>query len=178
MNGERTIAYFSMEIGIDSAMPTYSGGLGVLAGDMIRSAADFKVPMVAVTLFHGKGYFHQMLDASGWQREEPVDWVVEHFLKEMLPEACPFLRSRIFQDRIYRVRIDICSATYMKKALSEKILAVITAGASIIAVECPVMSRCSMKEGNRPVPFNSNRLHEVIDRKTLEPLSMIKTDRP
>jgi hypothetical protein len=43
MNGERTIAYFSMEIGIDSAMPTYSGGLGVLAGDMIRSAADLKV---------------------------------------------------------------------------------------------------------------------------------------
>ena len=73
MNGERTIAYFSMEIGIDSAIPTYSGGLGVLEGDMIRSAADLKVPMVAVALFHRKGYFHQMLDASGWQREEPVD---------------------------------------------------------------------------------------------------------
>src|SRR4030043_300249 len=155
MNGERTIAYFSMEIGIDSAMPTYSGGLGVLGGDMIRPAADFKVPMVAVTLFHGKGYFHQMLDASGWQREEPVDWVVEHFLKERLPEAYPFLRSRIFPDRIYRVRMNICPATYMKKALSEKILAVFTAGASIIAVECPVVSRCSMKEANRPVPFDS-----------------------
>jgi glucan phosphorylase len=178
MNGERTIAYFSLETGIDSAMPTYSGGLGVLAGDMIRSAADLKVPMVAVTLFHRKSYFHQMLDASGWRREEPVDWVVEHFLKEMLPEVYPFLRSRIFPDRIYRVRINICSATYMKKAISENILAVFTAEASIIAVECPVVSRCSMKEANRPVPFDSNRLHEVINRKALEPLSRIKTDRP
>jgi hypothetical protein len=74
--------------------------------------------------------------------------------------------------------MNICSATYMKKALSEKILTVFTAGASIIAVECPVMSRCSMKEGNRPVPFDSGRLHEDINRKTLDPLSRIKTDRP
>ena len=74
--------------------------------------------------------------------------------------------------------MNICSATYMKKALSEKILAVFTAGASIIALECPVVSRCSMKEGNRPLPFDSNRLHEVINRKALEPLSRIRTDRP
>ena len=52
----RTIAYFSMEIGLTSDMPTYSGGLGVLAGDTIRAAADLKVPMVAVTLLHRKGY--------------------------------------------------------------------------------------------------------------------------
>ena len=52
------IAYFSMEIGLVSDMPTYSGGLGVLAGDTIRAAADLKVPMVAVTLLHRKGYFH------------------------------------------------------------------------------------------------------------------------
>ena len=58
MNGERTVTYSSMEIGIDSAMPIYSGGLGVLGGDMIRSAADLKVPMVAVILFYRKGYFH------------------------------------------------------------------------------------------------------------------------
>jgi len=66
----------------------------------------------------------------------------------------------------------------MKKALSDKILAVFTAGASIIAVECPVVSRCYMKEGNCPVPFDSDRLHEVINRKALEPLSRIRTDRP
>ena len=74
--------------------------------------------------------------------------------------------------------MNICSATYMKKVLSEKTMAVFTAGTSIIAVECPVMTRCSMKEENCPVPFDSNRLHEVINCKALEPLSRIKTDRP
>ena len=64
---KQTIAYFSMEIGL----PTYSGGLGVLAGDTIRAAADLNVPLVAMTLLHRKGYFHQRLDASGWQSEEP-----------------------------------------------------------------------------------------------------------
>ena len=58
----RGIAYFSMEIGLASDMPTYSGGLGVLAGDTIRAAADLKVPIVAVTLLHRKGYFFQRLD--------------------------------------------------------------------------------------------------------------------
>jgi starch phosphorylase len=80
-----TIAYFSMEIGLVSDMPTYSGGLGVLAGDTIRAAADLKVPMVAVTLLHRKGYFYQRLDNSGRQIEEPVDWAVDDFLTQ-LPE--------------------------------------------------------------------------------------------
>ena len=82
---ERSVAYFSMEIALEAGMPTYSGGLGVLAGDTIRSAADLRVPMVAVTLLHRKGYFHQRIDASGWQKEEPVEWGVEEFLTE-LPE--------------------------------------------------------------------------------------------
>jgi glucan phosphorylase len=50
------VAYFSMEVYLDSGMPTYGGGLGVLAGDTIRSAADLKVPMVAITLLHRRGY--------------------------------------------------------------------------------------------------------------------------
>lgn len=78
-----TIAYFSMEIGLVSDMPTYSGGLGVLAGDTIRAAADLKVPMVAVTLLHRKGYFYQRLDSAGRQIEEPVDWAVDDFLTEL-----------------------------------------------------------------------------------------------
>ncbi|HYA31845.1 MAG TPA: alpha-glucan family phosphorylase, partial [Thermodesulfovibrionales bacterium] len=57
---EQKIAYFSMEIGIRSEMPTYSGGLGVLAGDTIKSAADLRLPMVAVTLISKKGYFRQV----------------------------------------------------------------------------------------------------------------------
>jgi starch phosphorylase len=55
--GDTTIAYFSMEICLERSMPTYSGGLGVLAGDTLRSAADLAVPVVAVTLLHRKGYF-------------------------------------------------------------------------------------------------------------------------
>jgi len=62
---EKVIAYFSMEIALEAAMPTYSGGLGILAGDTIRAAADRGVPMVAISLLHRKGYFYQKLDASG-----------------------------------------------------------------------------------------------------------------
>lgn len=83
MNVDRTVAYFSMEIGIDPAIPTYSGGLGVLAGDTIRSAADTRVSMIAVTLLYRKGYFRQKLAGDGWQREEPAAWAVEEFLEEM-----------------------------------------------------------------------------------------------
>ena len=90
----------------------------------------------------------------------------------------PFLRSRIFLDRIYRVRMNTCSATYGEKTRSEKILAGFTAGAIIGAVVFPMISRCSTKGANRLVSFHSNRLHEVINCKALEPLSRIKTDRP
>ena len=83
MNNERKIAYFSMEIALEPGMPTYSGGLGVLAGDTIRAAADLEIPIVGVSLLHRKGYFHQKFDPSGWQIEEPVDWKVGDFLTEM-----------------------------------------------------------------------------------------------
>lgn len=73
------VAYFSMEIGLDPAMPTYAGGLGVLAGDTIRSAADLQIPLVAVTLLHRRGYFYQRLDEQGRQREEPVAWPINDF---------------------------------------------------------------------------------------------------
>ena len=71
---EPKIAYFSMEIGIQNDIPTYSGGLGVLAGDTIRTCADLKLPMVAVTLLTKKGYFIQELDDHGRQTELPYSW--------------------------------------------------------------------------------------------------------
>lgn len=80
---EPKIAYFSMEIGITPGMPTYSGGLGILAGDSIRAAADLEIPMVAVTLLYRKGYFYQKLGEDGSQGEEAVNWVVEDFLEEL-----------------------------------------------------------------------------------------------
>jgi starch phosphorylase len=78
------IAYFSMEIGLSQDIPTYSGGLGVLAGDTIKSAADLKLPVVAITLCYRKGYFRQTIDESGWQHEHPREWSPEEFM-ELLP---------------------------------------------------------------------------------------------
>jgi glycogen phosphorylase len=91
---QRKIAYFSMEIGLISDMPTYSGGLGVLAGDMIRAAADLRVAMVVVTLLHRKGYFYQRLDNNGRQIEEPVDWAVNDFLTELPQRASVTIEGR------------------------------------------------------------------------------------
>jgi starch phosphorylase len=91
---DRSIAYFSMEIALKEGMPTYSGGLGILAGDTIRAAADLRVPMVAVTLLHRKGYFHQRIDESGWQTEEPAEWQIESFLDEMPARTSINIESR------------------------------------------------------------------------------------
>src|SRR5438477_5942704 len=77
------IAYFSMEIALDANMPTYSGGLGMLAGDTLRSAADLGAPLVAVTLVYHKGYFRQHLDPSGGQSEQPQHWEPQRLLKEV-----------------------------------------------------------------------------------------------
>jgi glycogen phosphorylase len=75
------IAYFSMEIALDPAIPTYAGGLGILAGDMLRSAADLGLPMVAVTLVYRGGYFEQQIDEEGRQMEAPSLWTPESVLK-------------------------------------------------------------------------------------------------
>src|SRR5215469_9450709 len=76
---KRIVAYFSMEIALENAMPTYSGGLGVLAGDTVRAAADIRLPMVAVSLLYRRGYFTQVLSDDGSQTEEPVEWNVQDF---------------------------------------------------------------------------------------------------
>ena len=102
MSDPRRIAYFSMEIGLLPSMPTYSGGLGVLAGDTIRSAADLGLPMVGMTLLHRKGYFYQRLDASGWQTEEAVNWPVDDFLTDTGVRASVALEGRTVQLRAWR----------------------------------------------------------------------------
>lgn len=94
METDSTIAYFSMEIALHAGMPTYSGGLGVLAGDTIRAAADLNIPMVAVTLLHRQGYFYQRLDERGWQREEPVVWAVNDFVHDMPARAAVTIEGR------------------------------------------------------------------------------------
>lgn len=77
---EPKIAYFSMEIGLANDIPTYSGGLGVLAGDTIKSGADLKLPMVAVTLLSKKGYFTQEIDERGRQSELPTIWEPSQYM--------------------------------------------------------------------------------------------------
>jgi len=66
----RPVAYFSAEFGLHESLPIYSGGLGVLAGDHIKSASDLDIPLIGIGLFYGQGYFLQRLDKAGWQREE------------------------------------------------------------------------------------------------------------
>jgi starch phosphorylase len=77
------VAYFSMEIGLNNEMPTYSGGLGILAGDVIRSSADLRIPLVAVTLISMRGYLKQKITLDGKQLEYPEEWEPSKFMKLM-----------------------------------------------------------------------------------------------
>jgi len=81
--GKPKIAYFSMEIGIDEHIPTYSGGLGILAGDTLKSCADLNVPIVGMTLLSEKGYFYQEIDLEGNQIELPYNFNINDFLKPL-----------------------------------------------------------------------------------------------
>ncbi|MBN2251719.1 MAG: alpha-glucan family phosphorylase [Candidatus Altiarchaeota archaeon] len=80
---KRSIAYFSMEIGLEEGIPTYSGGLGILAGDFLKSCADIEINIVGVTLINGRGFFSQTLDASGNQKEEDVPWNPREHMKAL-----------------------------------------------------------------------------------------------
>lgn len=84
MKKDRKIAYFSMEICVDARIPTYSGGLGILAGDMIRSSADLEVSLVGVTLLYKKGYLHQKVGKEGIQQELPEEWNPQDYM-QLLP---------------------------------------------------------------------------------------------
>ena len=98
----RTIAYFSMEIALDPALPTYSGGLGMLAGDTLRSAADTGAPMVAVSLVHRRGYFRQHLDAAGQQTETDVPWSPETTLPSAGKTVTISMQNRTIQVQAWR----------------------------------------------------------------------------
>jgi starch phosphorylase len=96
------VAYFSMEIAINPAMPTYSGGLGVLAGDTLRSAADLGVPLVAFTLAHRKGYFQQHLDLHGVQSEDVQPWNPADFCIEEPVRITVSVEDRVVTVRAWR----------------------------------------------------------------------------
>jgi starch phosphorylase len=90
----RRIAYFTMEIGLEPEMPTYSGGLGVLAGDTVRAAADLGLPMVGVSLLYRQGFFHQHLAADGYQSEAPEVWEPDRFLERVDSRVSIVLNDR------------------------------------------------------------------------------------
>ena len=71
--GARPVAYFSAEFGLHESLPIYSGGLGILAGDHLKSASDLGIPLVGIGLYYDQGYFRQRLDVDGWQHEEYID---------------------------------------------------------------------------------------------------------
>ncbi len=106
LSDQGTVAYFSMEIAITPDMPTYSGGLGVLAGDTMRSAADLGLGLCAVTLLHRKGYFRQRLDARGVQIAEDQPWPIEKFLTPEDAIVDVFIEGRPVSIRAWRYDLE------------------------------------------------------------------------
>ena len=101
LSGKPKIAYFSMEIGIDEHIPTYSGGLGVLAGDTLKSCADLNVPIVGITLLSENGYFYQKIDGEGNQIELPANFNVNDFLTILPSKTSVTIEDRTVQIRIW-----------------------------------------------------------------------------
>ncbi len=99
------VAYFSMEIALEPDIPTYSGGLGILAGDTLRSAADLGVPLVAVTLAYRKGYFRQILDSAGNQFEQPQEWNPETQITEVKQRVTVEIEGRQVSIRAWKYTI-------------------------------------------------------------------------
>jgi starch phosphorylase len=111
----RPVAYFSAEFGLHESLPIYSGGLGVLAGDHIKSASDLDVPLVGVGLFYGQGYFRQRLDIYGWQREEYLATDVTQLPMEPAigKNGAPvrvqvFTRTGSIRAKVWRVKVGRC----------------------------------------------------------------------
>ncbi len=106
------IAYFSLEYALTECMPIYSGGLGVLAGDHLKSASDLGLPLVAVGLFYHEGYFHQVLEPDGWQKEEysPLDPFSQPLSRVETADGTPLTidvdyAGRIVHARVWRVDV-------------------------------------------------------------------------
>jgi starch phosphorylase len=101
LGGKPKIAYFSMEIGIDEHIPSYSGGLGILAGDTIKSCADLNVPVIGVTLLSENGYFYQKINENGDQIELPIKFPVANFLQELPTHTSVNIEDREVQLRVW-----------------------------------------------------------------------------
>src|SRR5713226_6963147 len=112
----RPVAYFSLEFGLHESLPVYSGGLGVLAGDHIKSASDLGLPLVGIGLFYGQGYFRQRLDKNGWQQEEYLQTDVSQMPMEPAigtkgePVTVQIeTRSGSIRAKVWRLKVGRCS---------------------------------------------------------------------
>lgn len=103
------VAYFTMEVGISHNLPTYSGGLGVLAGDTLKSFADLEVPVVAFTLLNKKGYFYQKIDEVGQQNEMEVKWDIGKYFEKLENEIEVRIMGRKVKVGVWRHYIRGCS---------------------------------------------------------------------
>jgi starch phosphorylase len=101
----RRVAYLTMEIALDPRMATYSGGLGVLAGDTVRAAADLGVPLVAVTLLYRDGYLAQSIDSVAGQQEAPERWPFGQFLQPLAETAEVAIEGRAVRVRAWRYEV-------------------------------------------------------------------------
>ncbi|MGD1073740.1 MAG: alpha-glucan family phosphorylase [Bryobacteraceae bacterium] len=111
----RPVAYFSAEFGLHESIPIYSGGLGVLAGDHIKSASDLDIPLIGIGLFYGQGYFRQRLDETGWQQEDYFQTDLNHLPMEAaigsngLPVTVQIqTRSGFIRAKVWRVKVGRC----------------------------------------------------------------------
>jgi glycogen phosphorylase len=111
----RPVAYFSAEFGLHESLPVYSGGLGVLAGDHIKSASDLDIPLVGIGLFYAQGYFRQRLDSTGWQREEYLETDVNQLPMDPAigADGEPVVvqietRSGAIHAKVWRVKVGRC----------------------------------------------------------------------
>jgi len=108
----RPVAYFSAEFGLHVSIPEYSGGLGVLAGDHIKSASDLGIPLIGVGLFYSQGYFRQRLDRSGWQQEDYLQTDVKQLPME------PAIGTH---DEPVMVQVETCSGSIRAKIWRMKV---------------------------------------------------------
>jgi glycogen phosphorylase len=111
----RPVAYFSAEFGLHESIPIYSGGLGVLAGDHIKSASDLDIPLIGIGLFYSQGYFRQRLDRSGWQQEEYLPTDVNQLPMEIAigrngepVEVEIETRSGTIRAKVWRLKVGRC----------------------------------------------------------------------
>jgi starch phosphorylase len=124
--GARPVAYFSAEFGLHESMPIYSGGLGVLAGDHVKSASDLGVPLIGVGLFYDQGYFKQWLDPDGWQHEDYIDVDVDSLpLEPAVGRDCQLVRIHIdthsgrLHARVWKVGVGRCTLFLLDSDVDE-----------------------------------------------------------